>query len=59
LARRIVKVWGKQHAVEVYQKSKAVWVATGDYMGKTIRTQDRSEGSALQRWREAAEYRGN
>jgi hypothetical protein len=52
-------VWGKDHKVTVYQKSKTVWVAVGDYMGQQLVVQDRSEGTALKRWREAAKHRGN
>lgn len=56
-----VLVWGKPYEVAVHRKpgTKSVWVASGDYMGATIRTEDRSQGSALRRWREAATYRGN
>ncbi len=54
-----VIVWGHPHEVETYQKSRSVWVAAGTYHGEMISTQDRSEGSALKRWREAATYRGN
>ena len=59
MTERTVLVWDKPHIVSVNRKSKSVWVAVGDYMGKTIRVQDRSEGAAVKRWREAAEYRGN
>lgn len=55
---RTVEVWGQQVPVSVYRKSKSVWVAVGSYMEQRIETQDRSEGSALKRWREAARYRG-
>jgi hypothetical protein len=54
-----VKIWGKTFTVKVYQKSKSVWIAVGDYMGKNISAQDRSESAALTRWREAATYQGN
>jgi hypothetical protein len=54
-----VMVWGHPQDVEIYQKSKGVWVAAGTYHGEMISTQDRSESSALKRWREAATYRGN
>lgn len=55
---RRVLVWNTQCTVSVEQMSKSVWVAVGDYMGETIRTQDRSEATALKRWREAAQYKG-
>jgi len=54
-----VMVWGRPCTVSVYRKSKTVWVATGAYMGESITVQDRSEGTALKRWREAATYKGN
>jgi len=57
--QRTVDVWGKPHNVTIYRKSKSVCVAVGDYMGETISVQDRSEGAALKRWREAATYKGN
>lgn len=52
-------VWGERYEVTVSKRSKTVWIATGTYMGKTIQVQGRSEGAAVIRWREAAEYRGN
>ncbi|WP_172428718.1 hypothetical protein [Azospirillum brasilense] len=55
---RSVLVWGKPYSVSVSPKSKSVWVAVGDYMSESIRTQDRSEAAALKRWREAAQYKG-
>ncbi|HXI87762.1 MAG TPA: hypothetical protein VNH64_09910 [Parvularculaceae bacterium] len=54
-----VMVWGKSHKVRTYKKSKSVWVASGKYNDESITTQDRSESTALKRWREAADYRGN
>lgn len=54
-----VSVWGRPQAVTVYQKSKSVWEAVGEYMGETIRVTDRSAGSAIKRWQEAARYKGN
>jgi hypothetical protein len=56
---RMVSVWGESIPVSVHQKSKSVWVASGDYQGKNITTEDRSAGSALKRWKEAATYAGN
>jgi hypothetical protein len=57
--QRKVLVRGKSHDVSVYQKSKSVWIAVGDYMGARITVQDRSEGAALKRWQETAHYMGN
>ena len=53
-----VKVWGRPVEIEIYQKSKSVWVATGSYLNETITVTGRSVGSAMIGWRRAAEYRG-
>lgn len=54
-----VVVWGKPQEVTVSMKSKTVWIAVGDYMGKRVETKGASEGAAVKRWKEAAEYSGN
>lgn len=54
-----VTVWSRPYEVTIYQKSKSVWIASGDYEGQNIQTQDRSSGSAIKRWTEAARYKGN
>ena len=54
-----VMVWDQPHEITVYQKSKSVWIATGDYMGKTVEVKSSSSGSATKLWIDAARYRGN
>jgi hypothetical protein len=54
-----VEVWGKPHKISVYQKSKTVWIAVGEYMGERIEVKGSSSGSAVRLWRETARYRGN
>ncbi len=54
-----VKVWGKPHVVNVYQKSKSVWIAVGEYRGEVVEVRGRSESAAVAQWRRAAEYKGN
>ena len=56
---RKVMVWGKPHVVLVSRISNSAWQAVGDYMGEPIRVEDRSEGSAFMRWRDAATSKGN
>ncbi len=56
---RQVTVWDKRQDVSVYQKSKTVWIAVGQYMGATIETKSSSANSALKLWVDAAKYRGN
>lgn len=53
-----VEVWGKRIEVDVHQKSKSVWIASGEYLGKRFDASDRSQNSALKRWQEAARSRG-
>jgi hypothetical protein len=54
-----VTVWSQSQTVAVYQKSKSVWVAVGDYMDQSIETKGSSAGSALTAWKNAATYRGD
>ncbi len=54
-----VEVWGKSYTVTTYQKSKSVWIAVGDYMGKRIEVEDRSKTTAIKAWRDAARFKRN
>jgi hypothetical protein len=53
-----VTVWNERCSVTVYQKSKSVWIAVGDYMGQRIESKGSSAGSALTAWKSTATYRG-
>jgi hypothetical protein len=55
----VVRVWDKPCEITVYQKSKTVWIAVGEYMGKTIETEGSSQRAAAMHWKEAARYAGN
>ena len=59
MAAHTVIVWGKEVRITVQRSSKSVWIAAGDYMGKPIQVKNATEGAAVKRWREAAEYHGN
>ncbi len=54
-----VYVWEKSCEISVYQKSKTVWIAVGEYMGERIEVKGRSKSSALASWTEAARFKGN
>jgi hypothetical protein len=54
-----VIVWGKTYPVEAYQKSKSVWVVSGEYMGESNSVTDATKGAAMKRWREWAQSKGN
>lgn len=55
----IVRVWNVDVEVNVYQKSKSVWIAVGTYLGQSIEVKGRSASSALALWRDTARYKGN
>ncbi len=58
LGQHTVEVWGKSHTVTTRQESKTVWIAVGVYMRETIRTEGRSKGAAIKRWKERAHSKG-
>lgn len=55
----MVVVWDKRYEVTTDRISKSVWRASGDYEGESHSVQDRTEGAAIKRWREWAQYKGN
>jgi hypothetical protein len=57
--QQMVRVWDKPYEITVYQKSKSVWMAVGDYMGESVETKGSSASAATKHWCEAARYRGN
>jgi hypothetical protein len=59
MGEHVVRVWDKPYPVSTYRKSKSVWIASGEYMGESHSSQDQTEGAAVKRWREWAQYKGN
>ncbi len=59
LMNTIVRVWDKPYEIKVYQKSKSVWVAVGNYGDRPIETTGSSGSAAAKHWEEAARYWGN
>jgi len=61
MMKRVVKVWDGDEPCEitVVQKSKSVWIAVGQYMGKALEVKGRSASSAAALWRDAAHYKSN
>jgi hypothetical protein len=57
--KQTVRVWDELQEITVYQKSKTVWVAVGEYKGERIETKASSESAAAKHWEGAARYRGN
>ena len=54
-----VYVWNEPVEIEVYQKSKTVWIAVGDYLGKRHEVKDRTPIAAANLWAETAKYHSN
>jgi hypothetical protein len=59
MATMTVTVWGENYEITVYQQSKSVWIAVGNFEGQEIRVEGRSQSSAASHWQETAHYRGN
>jgi hypothetical protein len=54
-----VKVWETTVEVKVYQQKKTVWIARGEYLGKSYEGKGRSASTAADSWRERARYATN
>lgn len=56
-----VRVWDGEEPIEitVVQKSKSVWIASGEYMGQRFSVQGRTANLAAAKWRDAAHYKSN
>lgn len=60
IAREItVSVYGKAFTVKVIQRSKSVWIASGEYLGESYSTQGRTDSDAATAWQRWASYKGN
>jgi hypothetical protein len=59
ITKHVVTVWDERCEISVYQKSKSVWIAVGEYKGRRIEETGRSAATAAGHWRKAATYRGN
>jgi hypothetical protein len=59
MGSHVVRVWDKPYTVTTDKLSKSVWRASGEHMGESHSTQDRTQGAAVKRWREWAQYKGN
>jgi hypothetical protein len=56
--KRTVYVLAIPYVVTVYQKSKTVWAAVGDYMGERIEVEG-SSANVTAKWVETARCRDN
>lgn len=54
-----VQVWDREITITVFQRSKSVWIAVGEYHGQRIEVKRSTEGAAVKGWVDAATYKGN
>lgn len=57
--KRIVTVWSDRVEIDVDQKSKSVWIASGEYNGKYYEVKRQTPGAAASGWADAAKYGSN
>lgn len=51
--------WASARGIALYQRSKTVWIASGDHLGREYEVKGRTPALALALWKEAAQYRGS
>jgi uncharacterized protein YecT (DUF1311 family) len=49
-----VRIWEKPVEIDVLQKSKTAWIASGEYQGEYHIFRGRSESDAVSTWAQAA-----
>jgi hypothetical protein len=47
---RTIDFLGKPHEVNVQRKYKSIWIAVGEYQGRRIQVQERTENQAMAAW---------
>jgi len=52
--RHSVDVFGQQYALHVYQYADNLWIAEGDFLGRQLRTIERTLQKAVRSWQKAA-----
>jgi len=52
--RHSVDVFGQRYALHVYQYADNLWIADGDFLGRQLRTIERSLQKAVRSWQNAA-----
>jgi len=57
--KKVVVVWNDRVEIDVEQKSKTVWVASGEYLGKYHEVKRSTAGAAAKGWADAAKYHSN
>lgn len=57
--KQSIAVWDELVVIDIYRRSKTVWVATGRYMDKHLNAAASTASAAAKRWQDAATKRGN
>ncbi len=55
---RIVIVAGRRDVIDVYRKSRALWIAVGEHRGRRIEIKGRSKAAVVAHWRATAQCDG-
>jgi hypothetical protein len=58
MKKRVV-VWSDEVEIDVVQKSKTVWRASGQYKGRHFESKAQTPGAAAKAWADAARYHNN
>ena len=48
--RRTIDVLGKPQEVNVQRKYRSIWIAVGEYQGRRIQVQERTENQVMAAW---------
>ena len=54
--KMLVTVWSDRVEIDVEQRSKTVWIASGEYLGKNYEVKRSTRGAAAKGWADAAKY---
>jgi len=57
--KRVVKVLGQAHEINVQRKYKTVWVVVGEYMGERIQVKGKTDTEAMAAWCDAVRHKGS
>jgi hypothetical protein len=57
MATREVYLGHELYVIEVYQRTKSIWIAVGDYCGERIEVKSTSAAAAEKHWLGAARFR--
>jgi hypothetical protein len=57
--QQTVMVGNRPYKITIYQKSRGLWLAAGQHMGKPVEVHERTHGAAIRQWIEVVRNKGN